>query len=95
MHGSEGGEVTLPDPYSHMEFFSYQQRIDPASGTGCGRKPWTQMSRNLFAGRAVWRRRMVDPIVDEVRRARAEHAKQFNFDIHAICEDLRLIESSG
>lgn len=36
---------------------------------------------------------MVDPIVAEVRHAREAHAKKFNFDIHAICEDLRLIES--
>ena len=30
-----------------------------------------------------------DPIVEEVRRIRDEHAKQFNYDLHAICEDFR------
>ena len=29
-----------------------------------------------------------DPIVEEVRRARYEHAAQFNFDIDKICDDL-------
>lgn len=32
---------------------------------------------------------MRDAIIDEVRRARDEHAVRFNFDLHAICEDLR------
>ena len=31
----------------------------------------------------------VDPIVDEVRRARDEHAASFNYDLKAICADLR------
>jgi hypothetical protein len=30
-----------------------------------------------------------DPIVEEVRKVREEHAKKFNYDIHAICEDIR------
>jgi hypothetical protein len=30
-----------------------------------------------------------DPIVEEIRRIRDEHAKKFNYDLHAICEDLR------
>lgn len=30
-----------------------------------------------------------DTIVDEVRKAREEYAQKFNFDLHAICEDLR------
>ena len=30
-----------------------------------------------------------DPIVEEVRRVRDEHAKRFNHDLHAICEDFR------
>ena len=30
-----------------------------------------------------------DPIVDEIRRTRQEHADKFNGDLHAICEDLR------
>jgi len=32
---------------------------------------------------------MKDPIVDEVREARKKHAKQFNFDLRAICADLK------
>lgn len=32
---------------------------------------------------------MKDPFVTEVRTYRMEHAKKFNFDIHAICADLR------
>jgi DUF438 domain-containing protein len=32
---------------------------------------------------------MKDPIVEEVREARRRHAEKFNFDIHAICEDLK------
>lgn len=30
-----------------------------------------------------------DPIADEVRRHRHEHAKQFDYDLKAICRDLR------
>ncbi len=30
-----------------------------------------------------------DPIVEEVRHAREEHASRFNFDIKAIIEDAR------
>ena len=32
---------------------------------------------------------MNDPIVDEVRRYRDEHAKKFNYDLNAICDDFR------
>ena len=32
---------------------------------------------------------MNDPIVDEVRKARAEHAERFNYDLKAIFADLR------
>ena len=32
---------------------------------------------------------MIDPIVEEVREARRIHAERFNFDLHAICEDLK------
>jgi hypothetical protein len=32
---------------------------------------------------------MRDPIVDEVRKAREEYARQFNYDLDAICRDLR------
>jgi hypothetical protein len=34
------------------------------------------------------------PIVDEVRRYRIEHTRQFNSDLHEICEDLRKLEST-
>ncbi len=30
-----------------------------------------------------------DPIVEEVRKARDEYAKQFNYDLDAICRDLK------
>lgn len=30
-----------------------------------------------------------DPIVEEVRKARDEYAKKFNYDIDAICRDLQ------
>lgn len=30
-----------------------------------------------------------DEIVDEVRQVRDEHAKKFNYDISAICADIR------
>ena len=32
---------------------------------------------------------MKDPIVEEVRRIRDDHSKQFNYDIDAICEDYK------
>ncbi|MGD9633843.1 MAG: hypothetical protein AB7U97_11250 [Pirellulales bacterium] len=30
-----------------------------------------------------------DPIVEEVRKRREEYAAKFNFDLKAICQDLR------
>jgi hypothetical protein len=36
-----------------------------------------------------------DPIVEEVRRVREEHAKKFNNDLHAICEDFRKRQRSS
>jgi hypothetical protein len=30
-----------------------------------------------------------DPIVDEIRQARQDHADAFKGDLHAICEDIR------
>jgi hypothetical protein len=35
---------------------------------------------------------MKDPIVEEVRRARDAHARQFNYDLDAIVEDLQTRE---
>jgi hypothetical protein len=32
---------------------------------------------------------MNDPIVNEIRKFRDEHAKSFNYDIKAICKDYR------
>jgi hypothetical protein len=32
---------------------------------------------------------MRDEIVDEVRKAREDYARQFDFDLDAICRDLR------
>ncbi len=37
---------------------------------------------------------MKDPIVEEVRNIRDAHATKFNFNLHAICEDLRKKEKS-
>ena len=37
---------------------------------------------------------MIDPIVEEVREARHKHAERFNFDLHAICEDLEKKEKN-
>jgi hypothetical protein len=36
---------------------------------------------------------MSDTIIDEVRRVRDEYAKQFNYDLHAMCLDLRREQS--
>jgi hypothetical protein len=32
---------------------------------------------------------MTDPIVEEVRKVRDEHARKFNYDLNRICEDFR------
>lgn len=37
---------------------------------------------------------MIDPIVGEVRKYRAEHARKFNFDLHAICSDIQKMEAT-
>jgi hypothetical protein len=36
-----------------------------------------------------------DPIVDEVRQARDAYAKQFNYDLDAICLDLQKKQSES
>jgi len=36
-----------------------------------------------------------DEIVDEVRRVREEHAEKFNYDISAICADIRKKQSES
>lgn len=38
---------------------------------------------------------MKDPIVEEVRKARQDHAKRFNHDLFEICEDLKKIEKES
>ncbi len=38
---------------------------------------------------------MKDPIVAEIHRYRAAHAKRFDYDIHAICEDIRRSEAES
>jgi len=35
---------------------------------------------------------MKDPIVEEVRKARQGHAREFHHDLAAICNDLKRIE---
>jgi hypothetical protein len=35
----------------------------------------------------------VDPIVEEIRKGRREHAAKFNFDLRAICNDFRKRET--
>ena len=37
---------------------------------------------------------MIDPIVEEVREARRKHAQRFNFDLQAICKDLKKKEEN-
>jgi len=37
---------------------------------------------------------MKDPIVEEVRKARQDHAREFNHDLSAICCDLKKIEKN-
>jgi len=32
---------------------------------------------------------MIDPIIEEVRNYRDEHARRFNYNVDMICEDLR------
>ena len=38
---------------------------------------------------------MKDPIVAEIHRYRAAHAKRFNYNIHAIGEDIRRCEAES
>jgi hypothetical protein len=37
---------------------------------------------------------MRDPYVEEVRKHRMEHTRQFDSNLHRICEDLRELEAS-
>jgi len=36
---------------------------------------------------------MTDPIVAEVRHARMEHTRKFDYNLDAICEDLKKVEA--
>jgi hypothetical protein len=38
---------------------------------------------------------MRDTIVDEVRKSREDYARRFNFDLDAICRDLRQKQQSA
>ena len=38
---------------------------------------------------------MKDPIVEEVRKVRDEHAAQFNYDLDAIYADMKRIETES
>ena len=38
---------------------------------------------------------ILDPIVEEIRRIRVEYARNFNYDLDAICQDLREKQSMG
>lgn len=38
---------------------------------------------------------MKDPINEEIHRYREEHARKFNFDLRAICEDLRAVQQAS
>jgi hypothetical protein len=38
---------------------------------------------------------MYDPIVEEVRRIRDAHAARFNYDLRAICRDLKELEAKS
>ena len=35
-----------------------------------------------------------DPIVEEIHRIREEHARKFNYDLHAMFEDIRAREAN-
>jgi hypothetical protein len=39
----------------------------------------------------MWR----DPIVEEIHRVRDEQAKRFGYDLHAICEDIRMKQTTS
>lgn len=36
-----------------------------------------------------------DPIIEEIHKFREEYARQFNFDINAICKDIREKQSNS
>jgi hypothetical protein len=38
---------------------------------------------------------MKDPIVQEIHRHRADYARRFNYDVHAIGEDIRRCEAES
>ena len=38
---------------------------------------------------------MKDPIHEEIHKYRAEHARKFNFDLAAICADLKALQQSS
>jgi len=38
---------------------------------------------------------MKDPINEEIHKYRTEHARKFNFDLSAMCEDLKAFQQSN
>lgn len=38
---------------------------------------------------------MSDTIIEEVRKVRDEYARQFNYDLHAMCAELRREQRQG
>lgn len=39
----------------------------------------------------MWR----NPIVEEIHRIREEYARQFDYDVHAICKDIQIKQADG
>jgi len=39
----------------------------------------------------MWR----DPIVEEIHKAREEYARQFDYDVHAICKDIQIKQADS
>ncbi len=61
------------------------------------REVWARgisMPGDMLSGRAVRRIPMKDPIVEEIRKYRQEHAVRFEFDLAKICADLRQIQQT-
>ncbi len=52
------------------------------------------MPGDMLSGRAVRRNPMKDPIVEEIRKYRQEHARRFEFDLAKICADFRKIQQT-
>jgi len=53
------------------------------------RSPSIVLPRGVLAPRAPGVELMRNPINDEIHKYREEHAREFNFDLAAICKDLK------